>query len=199
MKKWLILTFLALVLSGLLSACTTINQILHPTPAPPPYGENDTWAVKVISIKKYSAPKEFNCSECEPNEPKKGLSLQDRNSYINVTTQVINKTTEEQTVDEITIGLMLNTFTYGCGGLTVAGSDFCLPSGMIRDGKNYVNYGVKTESFKKHLSFPPNSPDGEVVDFIFIIRPASKYTDFYFDAISPLVIKKIRPLSVSTK
>lgn len=191
--NWLLPFILFCVSASLLCSCTTIYQLINPTPVPAPVGENDDWSIKVLSIKKYDEPRDFNCTECDPNESQKGLSLQEKNSFVDVRVQIINKSPEVKEVDEITIGLMLNIFTYGCGGVTVVGTDFCLPSGMIRGGQNYVNYGIDSDGFGNHLVFSPNAPDGEIVDFIFIVKPRARYTGFHFDRLIPLNIKKLKP------
>lgn len=177
-----------------LTSCAPLNQLFNPTPPPPPAAENERWQVKVLGIQKYNDPIKFNCTICDQSNPEPELSLQEKNWYLVVSTHIINKTDAPIDVDEITIGLMLNIFTYGCGGVTVAGTDYCLPSGMIRGGERYINHGVDSPGFQEYLAFPPGSGEGEIVDFVFIVKSRGRHMEFYFDNLQPINIKKVKPL-----
>ena len=195
MKKILWLLSILLAASFALTACGTLKQIFNPTPPPPPVGENDTWSIKILGIEKYREPVKFVCSDCDRTNKHSELSLQPDSSYIKVKLNVINKTDSTQHVSDVTLGLLLLNLRYGCGGVTIAGSDFCLPSGMIRNGMNYVNYGIDTPEFQDYLFFEPNTPDGENIDLIFLIDTKTKYEYFYFDGLKPLNVKKVKPVA----
>jgi len=180
-------------------SCVPLQKLINPTPPPLPVAENDTWKVKVLSIHKYNNPIEFQCTICDQTYPEPALSLQEKNWYLVVSTQIANKTNAPIEVDEITIGLMLNIFTYGCGGVTVAGTDYCLPSGMIRGGEQYINHGVDSPGFQEYLTFQPSEGDGEIVDFLFIVKSRGRHTEFYFDNLQPITIKKVKPIDLPEK
>jgi hypothetical protein len=194
MKKVSAMLIIILITGIFLTSCTGLSEVFNPnrTPIPPPYAENDTWAIQIMELKKYKEPKEFNCSECSQDPAKPGLSLQKRYSYVDVVANVMNKSNEAQNVSDHDIGLGLSSGVYACGGVTVAGTDFCLLAGVIRGEKSYINYGLETEEFLKGISFPPNSPDGEVVEFIFIVQTWEKYAVFYFDDLPALDISKLK-------
>jgi len=182
-----------------LTSCVPLNQLFNPTPPPPLVAENERWQIKVLSIQKFNDPIEFNCTICDQTYPEPGLSLQEKNWYLVVSTQIFNKTDAPIDVDEITIGLMLNIFTYGCGGVTVAGTDYCLPSGMIRGGERYINHGVDSPGFEEYLTFPPSEAEGEIVDFVFIVKSRGRHMEFYFDNLQPINIKKLKPTELPDK
>ncbi len=195
MKKLSVLIVMVLVMSLLLTSCAAIKQIFNPTPPPPPVAENDTWSIKILGIEKYREPLKFVCSDCDRSSKHSELSLQPDSSYIKIKLNVINRTDSTQQVPDVTLGLLLLNLRYGCGGVIIAGSDFCLPSGMIRDGMNYVNYGIDTPDFRDYLYFEPNTPDGETIELIFIIDTKTKYEYFYFDNLKPLNIKKYKAVA----
>jgi hypothetical protein len=187
-KKILLIIQIILSTGLLLSACSAFNQ----EPQLPPITENDVWKVEILGIEKYTEPKAFVCSDCDLTTPMSSLNLQDKSTYIKVTAKIVNKSVIQQTAPDENIGLLLRNKYYGCGGLTLAGSDYCLPSGLIRGGKNFVNYGINTPDFKNTLTFEPNSPNGEIIEFVFIIKNNAKYTDFYFAGLPPIKIEKIK-------
>ena len=192
MKKFCVLIVMVIVMSLLLTSCSTLQHIFNPTPPPPLVGENDTWKITIMGIEKYREPLKFVCSDCDRSSKHSELSLQPDSSYIKVKLNVINKTDETQHVSDVTLGLLLLNLRYGCGGVTIAGSDFCLPSGMVRNGMNYVNYGIDTPEFQDYLYFEPNAPDGENIELIFLIDTKTKYEYFYFDGLKPLNVKKFK-------
>jgi hypothetical protein len=187
MKKSLIITPLILIFSFLFSAC----QVFNPAANEPPIGENDRWKVEVLSIEEFKEPVEFVCSDCDLSSRHSRLILQDKKTYIKVTVHITNKTAETLTAPDENIGILLSGSVYVCGGLTLAGADYCLPSGMIRNGMNYVNYGINTPDFKETLSFEP-APEGETVELIFIVKENAKYKQFYFANLLPIDISKIK-------
>ena len=189
MKKFFVLTQLFLILSLLLSAC----QIFKPATKEPPIGENEQWKVEILNIEEFKEPVEFVCSDCDLTSRHSHLILQDKKTYIKVTVRITNKTNETQTAPDENIGILLSSSVYGCGGLTLAGADYCLPSGMIRDGMNYVNYGINTPEFKQTLIFEPK-PEGETIELIFIVKNNSKYKTFFFANLPPIDIGKIKAL-----
>ncbi|MBI9050549.1 MAG: hypothetical protein JEZ00_14095 [Anaerolineaceae bacterium] len=196
MKKLLFVCQLFLIASLVLSACSTIGQVFNPPPKVPPISENETWNVEVLSIETFNEPIEFICSDCDLTSIHSRLNLQDKKTYLKLSVKIINKSGITQTAPDINIGILLSSSVYGCGGLTLAGADYCLPSGMIRDGKNYVNYGINTPDFKNTLLFEPNQPDGEIVELIFIVKENPKYKAFYFNDLQPIDIKKIKAKEV---
>jgi hypothetical protein len=191
MKKCFFLTQLILTLSLLLTAC----NIFYPTAKEPPIGENEQWKVEILGIEEFTEPREFVCSDCDLTSDHSRLNLQDKKTYIKVQLHIINKTTEPLRAPDVNIGILLSSSVYGCGGVTVAGADYCLPSGMIRNGEKYVNYGINTPEFKDTLIFDPN-PEGETIELLFIVKENAKYKLFYFDKLQPIDIKKIKAVEV---
>lgn len=187
MKKFFLLTKIILICSYLLSAC----DVFDPAAKEPPIAENEHWKVEVLGIEEFKEPLEFVCSDCDLTSRHSRLILQEKKTYIRVTVHITNKTTETLTAPDENVGILLSSSVYGCGGLTLAGADYCLPSGMIRDGMNYVNYGINTPDFKDTLIFEPNA-EGETVELIFIVKDNSKYKLFYFANLPPIDIKKIK-------
>ena len=191
MKKFIMLTHLFLILSLSLSAC----QVFNFAAKEPPIAENEQWKVEVLGIEEFTEPREFVCSDCDLSSRHSRLILQDKKTYIKVTVKITNKTNETQTAPDENIGILLSGNVYVCGGLTLAGADYCLPSGMIRDGMNYVNYGINTPAFKDTLIFEPH-PDGEIIELIFIVKDNTKYKMFYFANLQPIDIHKLKAVEV---
>ena len=181
-----------------LSGCDALYQITKttPTPTPPIVSENSTWQVKVLKMQKYQEPVELSCSDCNRDGSSAVVNLQKGYSYLDVTTTILNKTALDQKISVLNLGLQLSAGIYSCGGMTVQGNDYCLLSGVIRGEQKYVNKGLESFDSDKSLTFAPDSPDGETVDFIFIIKTRSKLSDFYFDELPPLNIRKMKPVAV---
>jgi len=185
---------LLLLLTFLLSACSGISLLskITPTPPPPPVSEDAVWRVEILKIQRYTEPAEFSCADCGVNGTPASLTLQKRYAYLDVTANILNKTNEAQGISVMNIGLLSSTGLYGCGGVTLQGSDFCLFSGLLRGEKKFIDKDIDTFDSKTALTFEPNSPSGEVVHFIFIVLKHDKLENFYFGDLSPVNTRKIK-------